>query len=121
MPKFILKLKVTNNSGVPVSAHVGASLVGTQNHVEYYNESEDIKKLFPIGVTIVQRYLTTDLGPNQKYNLILALWEGEKPIGHGIRYADFILPNAVEKKKKVTVNMAISVLDYYPKSFSPDQ
>ena len=55
MPKFILKLKVTNNSGVPVSAHVGASLVGTQNFIEYYNTSEDIKKLFPTGETIVQR------------------------------------------------------------------
>ena len=89
MPKFILKLKVTNNSGVSVSAHVGASLVGTQNHIEYYNTSEDIKKLFPTGETIVQRYLTTDLGPIQKYTLIVALWEGEKPIGTGTKYADF--------------------------------
>ena len=120
MPKFILKIKVTNNSGVSVSAHVGASLVGTQNHIEYYNTSEDIKKLFPIGETFVQRYLTTDLGLNQKYNLVLALWEGEKPIGHGIRYADFILHNAVEKKKKITVNMAIAVVDHYPKSFFSD-
>ena len=121
MPKFILKLKVTNNSGVPVSAHVGASLIGTQNHIEYYNTSEDIKKLFPTGETIVQRYLTTDLGPIQKYTLIVALWEGEKPIGHGTRYADFTVRNAVEKKKKITIRMAIAVLDHYPKSFSPDQ
>jgi len=121
MPRFILKLKVTNRSGVPVSAHVGASLVGTQNTVEYYNESEDIKKLFPTGDTIVQRYLTTDLGAYQKYDLIVALWEGEKPIGHGIRYADFTVRNAVEKKKKITVSMAITVLDHYPKSFTPDQ
>ena len=100
MPKFILKLKVINYSIAPVSAHVGASLVGTQDHIEYYNESEDIKKLFPRGRTIVQRYLTTDLGLNQKYDLIVALWEGEKPIGHGTRYADFTINNAVEKKKK---------------------
>ena len=67
MPKFILRLKVMNNSGVPVFAHVGASLVGTQNHIEYYNASEDIKRLFPVGETTVQRYLSTDLGTHQKY------------------------------------------------------
>ena len=121
MPKFILKLKVFNYSGVSVSAHVGASLVGTQDHIEYYNKSEDIKKLFPRGLTIVQRYLTTDLGRNQKYDLIVALWKGEEPIGHGTKYADFTVKNAVEKKKKITVKMAIAVIDHYPKSFSPDQ
>ena len=121
MPRFVLRLKVTNSSGMPVSAHVGASLVGTQNHVEYYSESEDIKKTFPTGETIVQRYLTSDLGPDKKYNLVVALWEGEKPIGHGIRYADITVRNAVEKKKKITVNMAVAVLDYFPKSFTPDQ
>ena len=121
MPKFILKLKVTNNSGVPVSAHVGASLVGTQDYIEYYNKAEDIKKLFPVGVTIVQRFLTTDLGLNQKYNLIVALWKGEEPIGHGTKYADFTVYNAVEKKKKITISMAITVLDHYPKSFTPVQ
>ena len=121
MPRFILKLKVTNNSGVPVSAHVGASLVGTKNSIEYYNQSEDIKKLFPTGVTIVQRYLTTDLGAYQKYDLVVALWEGEKVIGLGTRYADFTVHNAVEKKKKIIVKMAIAVLDHYPKSFITDQ
>ena len=120
MPKFILKLKVTNSSGVSVSAHVGASLVGTQNQIEYYNEAENIKKLFPIGDTIIQRYLTTDLGVYQKYDLVVALWEGEKTIGHGIKYADFTVKNAVEKKKKITVKMGISVVDYYPRSFSPN-
>ena len=120
MPKFILRLKVTNNSGVPVSAHVGASLVGTQNHIEYYNASEDIKKLFPTGETVVQRFLTTDLGTLQKYDLVVALWEGEKTIGHGIKYADFTVHNAVEKKKKITVNMAVAVLDHYPKLFITD-
>ena len=115
MPKFILRLKVTNNSGVSVSAHVGASLVGTQNHIEYYNASEDIKRLFPTGETVVERFLTTDLGTIQKYDLVVALWEGEKPIGHGTKYADFTVHNAVEKKKKITINMAIGVLDYYPR------
>ena len=121
MPKFILKLKVTNSSGVSVSAHVGASLVGTEDSIEYYNTSDDIKKLFPTGETIVQRYLNTDLGRNEKYDLVVALWEGEKTIGKGIKYADFTVKNAVEKKKKITIKMAISVLDHYPKSFSPEQ
>jgi len=120
MPKFILKLKVTNNSGVSVSAHVGASLVGTEDSIEYYNEADDIKKLFPTGDTTVQRYLNTDLGANQKYDLIVALWEGEKDIGKGTKYADFTVKNAVEKKKKIVVKMAITVVDHYPKSFSPD-
>jgi len=121
MPKFILKLKVTNNSGVSVSAHVGASLVGTEDYIEYYNTADDIKKLFPTGETIVQRYLHTDLGRNEKYDLVVALWEGEKKIGKGIKYADFTVKNAVEKKKKIIANMSIAVLDHYPKSFSPEQ
>jgi len=120
MPKFILRLKVTNSSGVPISAHVGASLVGTQNHIEYYNASEDIKRLFPTGETVVQRFLTTDLGTIQKYDLVVALWEGEKPIGHGTKYANFTVHNAVEKKKKITINMAIGVLDYYPRTILVD-
>ena len=120
MPKFILKLKVTNNSGVLVSAHVGASLVGTEDSIEYYNTSDDIKKLFPMGETIVQRYLNTDLGKNQKYDLVVALWEGEKTIGQGTKYADFTVKNAVEKKKKIVIKMAISVVDHYPKTYSVD-
>ena len=120
MPKFILKLKVTNNSGVPVSAHVGASLVGTQDYAEYYNKAEDIKKLFPTGETVVQRYLTTDLGRNEKYDLIVALWEGEKTIGKGVKYADYTVKNAVEKKKKITVKMVIKVLDHSPRTVLVD-
>ena len=81
---------------------------------------ENIKKLFPVGDTIVQRYLNTDLGPIQKYDLIVALWEGEKTIGKGIKYADFTVKNAVEKKKKIIVKMAISVLDHYPKTVLVD-
>jgi len=120
MPKFILKLKVTNNSGVSVSAHVGASLVGTQNYIEYYNTADDIKKLFPTGDTVVQRYLNTDLGINQKYDLVVALWEGEKDIGKGTKYADFTGKNAVEKKKKIVVKLAASVQKFYPSSFVGD-
>jgi len=120
MPKFILKLKVTNNSGVSVSAHVGASLVGVNNQIEYYNEADDIKKLFLVGDTIVQRYLNTDLGANQKYDLIVALWEGEKDIGKGIKYADYTVKNAVEKKKKIVVKMKIAVVDHYPKTYLVD-
>jgi len=76
--------------------------------------------MFPVGETIVQRYLSTDLGTYQKYDLVVALWEGEKPIGHGIRYAVVTVRNAVEKKKKITVNMAVAVLDHYPKLFITD-
>jgi len=50
----------------------------------------------------------------------VALWEGEKPIGTGTKYADFTVHNAVEKKKKIIVKMAIAVLDHYPKSFTVD-
>jgi len=121
MPKFTMRIRVANNSGVPVSAHVGASLVGQTNSVEYYNTSEDVKRTFSPGATDVIRYLTTDLGITQKYDLVVALWEGEKQIGRGIRYADITVKNAVEKKKKITIKMAIAVADYYPKSFSPDQ
>ena len=118
MPKFTIKIRVTNNSGVPVKAHVGASLVGVVNHMEYYNISEDITLVFNPGRNIIGRYLTSDLGRNQKYNLIVALWEGEKPIGRGIKYTSVTLRNAVEKKKKTVVNMAISVTSFSPSSFT---
>ena len=36
MPKFTIRLRVTNNSGAPVKAHVGASLVG-KDWMEFYN------------------------------------------------------------------------------------
>jgi len=64
--------------------------------------------------------LNTDLGANQKYDLVVALWEGEKTIGQGIKYAVYTVKNAVEKKKKIVVKMAIAVLDHYPKSFTSD-
>ena len=117
MPKFILRLKVTNNSGVPVSAHVGASLVGAVDHMEYYNTSEDITQTFNVGVTSVTRYLTSDLGRYQKYYLYVTLWEAEKTIGHGKKYATAVLPNAVEKKKKIVLDLSLSTPSISPTSF----
>jgi len=118
MPKFTIKVFVTNNGSASVSAYVGASLVGAVDHMEYYNTSEDITHRFNIGVTTVTRYLTSDLGRNQKYYLYVALWEAEKPIGHGIKYAMAVLPNAVEKKKKKVVAMTLGVPSISPTSFS---
>jgi len=100
MPTFTIRLRVTNNSGVPIKAHVGASLVG-KDWMEYYNKSEDVTRVFNPGKNEFVRYLTTDLGKYQKYDLVLVLWEGEKPIGKGTRYASLKVVNAVEKKKKI--------------------
>ena len=116
MPKFTIKLWVTNNSGVPMKAHVGASLVGA-NWMEYYNTSEDITRVFSTGKTEITRYLTTDLGEPQKYDLVVALWEGEKPIGHGLKYTTKTLKNAVEKKKKIVANFDLSIREFSPGSF----
>ena len=118
MPRFVIKLWIINNSGVPIKAHVGASLVGTTDYMEYYNTSEDITQVFNVGKTVFGRYLTTDLGKNQKYNLVVALWEGEKPIGHGLKYASKTLINAVEKKKKIEVKVGLQVLAFSPSSFT---
>jgi len=116
MPKFTIRLRVTNNSGVPVKAHVGASLVG-KDWTEFYNTADDVTKVFNPGKNEFIRYLNTDLGKYQKYDLVLVLWEGEKPIGTGIKYASLKLVNAVEKKKKIVVNMTLAVLSFSPKSF----
>jgi len=120
MPKFTIHISVTNAGNTSVSAHVGASLVGAVDHMEYYNTSEDITQTFSVGVTSVTRFLTSDLGKNQKYYLYLALWEAEKPIGHGIKYATATLPNAVEKKKKILVSMNLAVPNISPTSFFGD-
>ena len=117
MPKFTIRLRVTNNSGVPIKAHVGASLVG-EDWMEYYNTADDVTMVFTNGKNEFARYLNTDLGKNQKYDLIVALWEGEKDIGKGIKYADYTVKNAVEKKKKKVVNLDLKVLSFYPSSFS---
>ena len=116
MPKFTIKFRVTNNSGVPIKAHVGASLVG-KDWAEFYNTADDVTKIFNQGKNEYTRYLNTDLGKYQKYDLVLVLWEGEKPIGKGKKYASLKLVNAVEKKKKIVVNMTLGVLNFYPKSF----
>ena len=116
MPKFSIKLWVYNNSGAPVKAHVGASLVG-KNWMEYYNTSEDITRVFATGKTEIIRYLTTDLGAAQKYDLVVALWEGEKQIGHGLKYATKTLTNAVEKKKKIVANFDLSIRNLFPGTF----
>ena len=81
MPNFRISITVVNNSGVPVTAHVGASLVGVTDWAEYYNKSDDIKRVFNPGRNNFVRYLKTGLGKYQKYNLVVALWEGEKDIG----------------------------------------
>ena len=116
MPKFTIKLRVTNYSGVPIKAHVGASLVG-KDWTEYYNKSDDVTKIFNPGKNEFVRYLNTDLGKYQKYDLVIVVWEGEKPIGTGIKYASLRLVNAVEKKKKIVVNMKLAVLNFSPGSF----
>jgi len=119
MPKFTMRVRVNNTSGVPVSAHVGASLVGVNDWVEYFNTAEDVKKTFSPGITDVVRYLTSDLGAAQKYDLYVVLWEGEKLIGTGVKYAAVTLKNAVEKKKKkITVKLALSVQKFYPSLFT---
>ena len=118
MPKFTIRLRVTNNSGVPVKAHVGASLVGASNYREFYNTADDVTRVFYPGKNEFTRYLNTNLGPYGKYNLVVALWEGEKPIGHGIKYATATVENAVEKKKKILVNMTTEVLNFSPVSFT---
>ena len=99
MPKFTIRLRVTNTTGVPVKAHVGASLVG-KDWAEFYNTADDVTMTFNNGKNEFVRYLNTDLGKYQKYDLVVAVWEGEKPIGHGVKYATVTLKDAVEKKKK---------------------
>jgi len=117
MPKFTIRLRVTNTTGVPITAYVGASLVGTTDDMEYYNTSNDVKRVFNLGKNEFTRYLDTDLGKNQRYNLVIALWEGEKPIGHGIKYATITVKNAVEKKKKIEENKKQKKLNFNQKTY----
>jgi len=116
MPKFTIRIRVTNKTGVSVKAHVGASLI-SKDWREFYNTADDVTLVFNPGKNEFIRYLNTDLGPYGKYNLVVALWEGEKPIGHGIKYAAITVENAVEKKKKIVVNMTTEVLNFSPASF----
>ena len=118
MPKFTIRIAVTNLGSGPVTAHVGASLVGINDYHEYFNTSEDYKYTFKQGISTVVRYLTTNLGAYQKYNLHVALWEAEKPIGQGIKYASAVKTYAVEKKKKKVTKISMSISSYYPSSFT---
>ena len=118
MPNFTIKVWVKNKGNTTVSAHVGASLVSAVTGQEFYNVADDIKKDFAPGDTLVTRYLNTDLGPVGKYTLYLALWEGEKAIGTGIKYAHVEVLNAVEKKKKAIIDMGLVRPEISPKSFT---
>ena len=120
MPKFTIRISVTNKSGVPVKVHIGASLIGQVNTIEYYNTSDDITTVIGTGRHEYTRYLNTDLGQAQKYDLYVVLWEGEKTIGLGKRYAQAKITGAVEKKKKKVVNLDLKVLAFYPISFTGD-
>jgi len=118
MPQFTIRVRATNNSGFAVKAHIGASLIGQRETTEYYNTSDDITKVLNPGRNEFVRYLNTNLGQAQKYDLYVVLWEGEKPIGQGKRYAQVMVSNAVEKKKKLEVNLDLKVLAFYPSSFT---
>jgi len=93
--------------------------VNAVNGIEYYNTADDVKKNFNPGKTWVFRYLNTELGATGLYDFYLALWEGEKDIGTGIKYASVMISGAVEKKKKVatTVNFDITTPVISPASF----
>jgi len=118
MPQFTIRVRATNNSGFAVKVHIGASLIGQRETTEYYNTSDDITKVLNPGRNEFVRYLNTNLGQAQKYDLYVVLWEGEKPIGQGKRYAQVMVSNAVEKKKKLEVNLDLKVLAFYPSSFT---
>ena len=118
MPKFTIRVRVTNNSGVSVKVHIGASLVGQTDAVEYYNTSDDITEVLGLGKNEYARCLNTDLGKYEKYDLYVVVWEGEKTIGMGERYAQVKVSGAVEKKKKKEVKLNLEVLNYYPASFT---
>ena len=118
MPKFQISCWVNNTGTTTVSAHVGASLVNVNNGIEYYNTADDIRKNFPPGKTWVFRNLNTDLGEVGKYDFYIALWEGEKPIGKGIKYTYARISGAVEKKKRTIVKLDISKNIISPTSFT---
>jgi len=120
MPKFSISCWVDNKGTKMVSAHVGASLVNANDGIEYYNTADDIKKNFNPGKTWVFRNLNTELGATGIYDFYLALWEGEKTIGTGIKYASVKISGAVEKKKKIataTVKLDVSKTVISPASF----
>ena len=80
--------------------------------------SQDYKYTFKVGSEIIYRRLTTNLGAYQKYDLYVALWEAEKTIGTGIKYAYAKKENAVEKKKKIVpVKLGMAIQYVTPISF----
>jgi len=117
MPKFTIGITVTNSGSGPVNAYVGASLVGVNDYVEYFNTSEDYQHTFNVGTSSIVRYLTSNLGAIQKYNLYVVLWSVDKPIGHGTKYASAVVWSAVEKKKKKIIKLAASISSSTPTSF----
>ena len=119
MPKFSIRIRVTNKTGVSVKAHVGASLI-SKDWREFYNTADDVTMVFNPGRNEFIRYLNTDLGLYGKYDLIIAVWEGEKPIGKGVKYATATIKDAVEKKKRIVVNMTTEVLNFSPASFTAE-
>ena len=118
MPKFSIRVRITNNSGASVKVHIGASLIGQRDTIEYYNTSDDITRVLGRGKNEYTRYLNTELGPSEKYDLYVVLWEGEKTIGVGKRYAQVVITGAVEKKKKKEVKLDLKVLAFSPTSFT---
>jgi len=118
VPRFTIKVWVKNKGNTTVSAHLGASLVCDSTGQEYYNTADDIKKDFAPGSVLMTRYLNTDLGPVGKYTLYIALWEGEKTIGHGIKYAHVELHGAVEKKNKKIIKFELLPPGIFPTSFT---
>ena len=118
MPKFTIRVWVKNKGNTTVSAHVGASLVSSVTGQEYYNVADDIKKDFVPGDTLVTRYLNTDLGPIGKYTLYVALWEAEKTIGTGKKYAHVEILKAVEKKKRAIIDFSLVRPEISPASFT---
>ena len=118
MPKFTIGVWVKNKGNTTVSAHVGASLVSAVTGQEFYNIADDVKKDFAPGDVFITRYLNTDLGPTGKYTLYVALWEGEKAIGTGIKYAHVEILKAVEKKKKAIIDFGLVRPEISPTSFT---
>ena len=118
MPQFTIRVRATNNSGFSVKVHIGASLIGQKDAVEYYNTSDDITRVLNPGKNEFVRYLNTNLGQAQKYDLYVVLWEGEKTIGQGERYASVKVTDVVEKKKKKVVKLDLAVLSFSPSSFT---
>ena len=118
MPRFSIRVRVINKSGAPVKVHIGASLIGQIETTEYYNTSDDITEVLNAGKNEYLRYLNTDLGRAQKYDLYVVVWEGEKPIGRGKKYAQVKVTGAVEKKKKIVVKLNLAVLGFSPSSFT---